>query len=125
MPVVGHVGAGAQIYPIDDHAPGAGLDEIEAPPGAAPGAVGVRVRGDSMYPVYSEGDLLFYAEQRNPAELIGRECVVRLADGRLFIKIIRRGATPGRYSLHAHNAPPLDDVEIDWAAPVQWIRRHV
>ena len=75
IPVVGHVGAGAEISPIDDHMLGSGLEEIEAPPGTPADAVSVLVRGNSMYPRYFDGERLFYIrDDRPPDELIGREC---------------------------------------------------
>src|ERR1043166_9685350 len=53
---IGYVGAGAEIIPIDDHAIGAGLEEVEIPPGIPDNAVLVIVRGDSMYPRYFDGE---------------------------------------------------------------------
>ena len=50
IPVVGYVGAATEFFGFDDHAQGAGLDEIEAPPGVPDEAVAVIVRGDSGYP---------------------------------------------------------------------------
>ena len=49
VPVVGYIGAGAEVLPIDDHAKGAGLDEVECPRGMDPAkTVAVKVRGDSI-----------------------------------------------------------------------------
>lgn len=121
VPIVGYVGAGAEISPVDDHFLGSGLDEIEAPPGTPPNAVCVLVRGDSMYPRYFDGERLFYIrDERAPEELIGRECVVRLTDGRMFVKILRRGTLARRFHLESWNAPLMEDQEVEWAAPVMW-----
>ncbi len=118
-PVVGYVGAGTEVTPFDDHAQGAGLDHVEIPPGLPPDGVLVIVRGDSMYPRYFEGEFLYYVRDgRDPQDFIGRECVVRLADGRVLVKVLRRGSQAGLFSLESWNAPPIEDKAIEWAAPV-------
>lgn len=118
---VGFVGAGAQVEPVDDHAPGGGLDEVELPPGVPLDAVLVIVRGDSMYPRYFDGEYLFYVrDQHSPEELIGRECVVKLQDGRTFVKVLRPGSSQTLFNLESWNTntPTMVDQAVDWAAPV-------
>lgn len=124
VPLVGYVGAGAQIYAIDDHAKGGGLDEIECPWDAlSPSTVAVRVRGDSMAPAYYDGDVLFYETQHSDfRHLLGKECVVALADGRKFVKELRRTQS-GEWYLHSHNHEPIIGVQIEWAAKVRLIQR--
>lgn len=120
-PVLGYVGAGAQVFPVDDFPQGGGLDEVDLPPGAPVGAVAVIARGDSMYPRYFDGERLFYiTRDLPPSELIGQECVVKLKDGPTMVKIIRKGARPRRFNLESWNAAPLEDQDIEWAAPVKW-----
>lgn len=124
IPVVGYVGAGQEVYAIDDHAKGDGIEEVECPwDDLAHSTVAVRVRGDSMVPAYFNGDLIFYERQDTDlTHLLGKECVVALADGRKFIKQLRR--TPsGQWYLHSHNADPILGVEIEWAARVRLIAR--
>ncbi len=123
--MVGYVGAGQQVFPVDDHAMGAGMDEVEAP-GELAGqiVVAVRVRGDSMHPM-KDGWLLFYSRDQDgvPEDCIGRLCVVQLArDGPLLVKELRRGYDAGRWTLLSWNAAPIEDAEIAWAAPVLSIR---
>jgi len=119
--IVGKIGAGNDIMPIDDHAPGAGLDEIDLPPGAPPNAVAVKIEGNSQYPRYFNGELVFYTRDHiPPAELVGRECVVQLADGRMMLKILRRGSRKNLFNLESWNAPTLEDAQVEWAAPVKW-----
>lgn len=124
IPVVGYVGAGAQIYAIDDHAKGGGLDEIECPWDAlAPSTVAVKVRGDSMTPAYYDGDILYYEMQHSDfRHLLGKECVVALADGRKFVKELRRTQS-GEWYLHSHNHEPIIGVQIEWAAKIKLIQR--
>lgn len=121
VPLVGYVGAGAEILAIDDHAKGGGLEEVERPHGAGRSTVAVRVRGDSMRPAYKDGDLLYYDTQANGDldHLIGNDCVVKLSDGRVFVKEIRKNS--GGYWLHSYNADPMMDVSIEWAAKIRWV----
>jgi len=124
IPVVGLVGAGAEIHAIDDHAKGAGLDEVECPwDQLGPDTVAVRVRGDSMLPVFHDGDLIFYESiSADFTHLLGRDCVVGLADGRRFVKQLRRTAD-GHFYLHSHNSEPIFGVAISWAAKIRLLWR--
>jgi transcriptional regulator with XRE-family HTH domain len=122
IPVVGYVGASTEFFGFDDHALGAGLDQIEAPPGAPDHAVAVIVRGDSGYPAIRDGMVLVYWEKyENPADLVGEDCFVRLKDGRTLVKILERGASEGLWTLASINSstPPIRNVEIEWAAPIE------
>lgn len=124
VPVVGYVGAGAEIFTIDDHEKGAGLEEVPFPLSSNPsGIVALRVRGTSMLPVYKENDLIFYErrEDCNFEQLIGKDCVIHLEDGRTFLKEIRRNN--GDIWLHSHNADPILHPQIVWAAKVRWVEK--
>ena len=121
IPIVGYIGAGAEFYAIDDHEKGAGLDTIEAPLNCPPNAVAVKVRGDSMFPVYCEGDVIIYAERRTDIdEFLNKRCVCGLADGRILVKNITRGSE-GLYTLTSFNSPPIEDVVVEWAARITWV----
>lgn len=122
--VVGYVGAGAEVFAIDDHAKGAGLEEVPCPwAELGPSTVAVRVRGASMEPAYFDGDLIYYEQTHSDyTHLLGKECVVALADGRRFIKQLRRTHN-GQWYLHSHNSEPILGVEIEWAAKVRLIQR--
>lgn len=119
VPMVGYVGAGAEVFPIDD---GGCLDEIDPPPGIGPDAVAVRVRGDSMFPRYMEGDVLIYDQHDSLNRADGQECVVSLPDGRKFVKLVR--AEPdGTATLESWNAAPMRNLAVEWVAVVRWVRR--
>lgn len=116
--VRGYVGAGAEIRPLNDDSLG---EDAELPPDAPVTAIPLLVQGDSMYPRYFSGEHIFYLpEQRHPKELIGRECVVKLRDGRIFVKILRNGSSPRLFNLESWNAAPLIDQEVEWASEVRW-----
>lgn len=118
--VAGYVGAGAEIIPFDDHAAGAGIDEVRAPPGLDPDrVVAVRVKGDSMFPI-EDGWILFYRKDVDgvPEDALGRFCIVKLRDGRMLAKQVRRGPTRGRFNLVSSSGPIIEDAEVIWAARV-------
>ncbi|MEM6490914.1 MAG: S24 family peptidase [Pseudomonadota bacterium] len=125
-PLIGIVGAGSTILPIDDHALGAGLELVETPPAYGGDLVAVQVRGDSMYPVYWDGDVLFFGRSGAPIldECLNRECVVRLADGAAMVKVLRRGAQKQAFRLESYNAPPIENADVEWAAPVAWVDKR-
>ncbi len=91
--VVGYVGAGQEIFALDDHALGAGLEEVEAPEGVGKNTmVAVRVRGESMHPLRN-GWLLFYRRDQHgvPEACLNRLCIVKLADdGPVLVKELHR-----------------------------------
>ncbi len=121
--VIGYVGAGYEVHPFDE---GTSFDEVEAPPGLTDQARGLLIRGDSMIPAYYDGDVVIYDHPKSWAhakELIGQECVVKLSDGRMALKILAASGDLGYWTLISYNAAPLVDVELDWAAPVIWTRR--
>lgn len=120
--VVGYVGAGEEIYPFDDHEQGAGLETIEAPPEWC-GGVAVRVKGSSMSPRFQDGEHIFYNKNSDIENAIGRDCVVKLSDGRMMVKRLRHGSKRGKYTLLSYNSTvdPIVDVRLEWAAPILWV----
>lgn len=114
----GYVGAAQTVYQFDED--GAGY--VEAPPESSPETTAVEVRGDSMLPLYREGAVLYYSKQLDPVTQLGQMCVVRLEDERVLVKTVRRGSAPGLYTLDSLNAPSIDDVALQWAAPIDWIK---
>lgn len=122
IPLVGLVSAGEGWNPVD----GETSDAIEFEVGAHD-TIALEVRGDSMSPVYRNGDHLICYRQFGPNadNCIGLDCVLRTADNRNFVKILKRGSRPSRFTLKSYN-PLVDDIEdvaLQWAAPIAWIKR--
>lgn len=119
--VVGKVGAGAEVLSVDAYPLGEGMRKVACPTGLDPSrTVAVQVEGDSMLPI-EENWLLFYSRDYEgvPNECIGKLCVVQLADeGPRYVKRLKHGRTPGRFNLYSTNAREMEDVALDWAAPV-------
>lgn len=89
--------------------------------------IAIEVRGDSMEPVYRNGDFLVCPKRnaRYADNLIGVDCVVLTTSGEGFIKILKRGTMRGKYNLKSYN-PHFDDIEnvdLAWIAPITWIKR--
>lgn len=118
--LMGKVGAGQEVYAIDD----GGQEVVDAPSDARPNTIAVEVSGQSMYPAYEEGTVLYYSRTLPPAEMVNRRAVVQLGDGRIFVKTIRPGSKPNTWTLSSINAlyPDMIDEIVDWAAPIDWIR---
>lgn len=124
IPIVGTVGAGAQVPVFEAYEPGAG-PRVACPPGLPDGGlVAVEVKGDSMEPVYFAGDLLFYRRDAHdgvPSEAVGRTCVCEDEGGMGWVKQVKRGSEPGLFHLVALNpqAENIHDIRLKWAAPVR------
>lgn len=117
--VVNYVDAGGNIIRMDDHSIGDGIEEVELPAGVPPNVTAVKVKGNSMHPRYYDGEYLFYVRDgRSPTELVGRECVVALSDGRIMVKTLQRGSRKGLFRLESFNAPTIEDVRVEWAGYV-------
>lgn len=122
--IAGAVGAGAMVPVFDAHEKGDG-PQVECPPQLSPhGIVAVEVKGDSMEPVYSAGDLLFYTREAAdgiPTDAIGHRCVCEDMNGMGWVKQVRAGSEPGLFNLISLNpgADNQHDVKLKWAARVR------
>ncbi len=94
IPLMGYIGAGAEIMPEFEQVPPEGLDQIHVPFPLPAEMIALEVRGDSMLPVYKEGHVIVvYKDQKKPlSAFYGEEAAVRTGDGRRFLKTIMRGA---------------------------------
>lgn len=100
------------------------ITETEMPPGVVGDFVPYRVDGDTNYPAYQNGDILFVQRRPGPpVNYINRDCVVTMPDGECFARRILRGSRVGLFVLMGFNNPPMIDVEVAAAAPIEWIKR--
>ena len=129
-PIVGIVRAGSEIESWNDQFPGG---ESISVPGELFGDGGVRrwggvvVRGESMSPIFDDGDILFF-DMRYGGEvsgLIGRACVVETAAGGAMVKRLERGRRAGMYNLESYNRhhAVVADVVLRTARPVMWVKK--
>jgi transcriptional regulator with XRE-family HTH domain len=121
VPVVGYVGAGAEVFLVDDLATGQRIDDAPPFPGQKGPAVAVRVRGDSMLPQIEDGWTLYYAADQSAGvvpDAVNRLSVVQVHDGPMLVKKLEPGRKKNLWRLVSFNASPRDDVRLDWAARV-------
>lgn len=122
--VEGYVGAGAEIFPFEVESNFV-VDDVEAPPGVDPDSiVAVIVRGDSMFPAYRDNDVIYYTKHCDyDPSCLRRECIVKVKEGAAFVKILKPGSKPGRFTLQSYNSPDIEDVKIEWACKVLWVKK--
>lgn len=87
----------------------------------------IEIRGDSMFPVYRDGDYLICRRKSayDIRNCIGLDCAIRTKSGDGYIKRLLQGSRAGRFDLQSYNISYdyLRDVDVEWAAPVQWVKR--
>lgn len=100
---------------------GQGWDEIALPAPGEGGIYALEVQGDSMEPLYREGDRIVVS----PTEQVrrGDRVVVKTNDGEVMAKILHR-QTGKQIELHSINPayPPriLDLADVEWVARITW-----
>lgn len=118
VPVMGYIGAGAEVMPEFEQVPAEGLEQVTIPFPLPDDMIAFKVRGDSMWPVYKDGHVIVvHREQRKPLDsFYGLEAAVRTSDGRRFIKTITRGSTG--VTLTSWNAAPIEDIHLEWIGEI-------
>ena len=122
VPLLGFAQAGAGGFFDDAGFPaGQGWDLIEVPSGAREGTYALQVQGDSMLPLYRDGDRLIV----DPAATVrrGDRVVVKTATGEVMAKVLERQGPRGMElaSLNPeHPARALATAEIVWVARIVW-----
>ncbi|MGC8468587.1 MAG: S24 family peptidase [Acetobacteraceae bacterium] len=124
IPLIGFAQAGGEGYFDDGGYPvGGGWDEVSLPEIADPHAYALEISGDSMEPVYRDGDMVIVS----PAAPIrrGDRVVVRVASGEVMAKLLARRSAR-RIELRSLNPAhpdysfPLEEVaamhRIVWAS---------
>lgn len=122
IPLLGMAEAGAGGYFDDAGFPaGQGWDIVEFPVGSGEGVYALEVSGDSMLPLYRDGDTLIVAP--NTAIRRGDRVVVRTKDGEVMAKILHR-QTPRTIELHSLNPEHpnriFESKDIEWVARILW-----
>lgn len=122
IPLIGLAQAGSDAYFDDAGYPvGGGWDEIELPNISDPHAYALEISGDSMEPVYRDGDIVI-ASPAAPTRR-GDRVVVRTTEGEVMAKeLVRRSAR--RVELASLNPAfpgrSLDIDEVAWIARIVW-----
>ena len=122
IPLIGLAQAGVGGYFDDAGYPaGQGWDEVEFPAGAGDGTFALEVSGDSMVPLYRDGDILLVSRAERVRR--GDRVVVRTRGGEVMAKVLAR-QTANAIELrsinpaHADRTVAADDVA--WIARIVW-----
>jgi phage repressor protein C with HTH and peptisase S24 domain len=122
IPLIGFAQAGDRGYFDDAGYPlGGGWDEIPFPEVGDPHAYALEVSGDSMEPLYRDGDRVIVSPSANVRR--GDRVVVRTAEGEVMVKQLVR-LTAKRIELAslnpAHGGRSLAAEEVAWMARILW-----
>jgi repressor LexA len=117
IPIMGFIGAGAEIMPEFEQVPPEGLDQVHVPFSLPEEMIALEVKGDSMLPVYKDGHVIIvYRDQKKPTQAFyGEDAAVRTSDGRRFLKTIMKGSP---ITLMSFNAVPIENVGIEWVGEI-------
>ena len=122
IPLIGFAQAGASGYFDDAGYPvGAGWDEIPFPGFGDPNAYAVEINGDSMEPVFRDGDIVIVSPEASIRR--GDRVVVKTHDGEIMAKELRR-RTAKKIELSSlnrnHDDRVLETADVEWVARVVW-----
>jgi len=122
IPLIGFAQAGAHGYFDDAGYPvGAGWDEIPFPGFADPHAYAVEISGESMEPVFRDGDIVIVSPEASIRR--GDRVVVKTTGGEVMAKTLLRQSAKKVELLsinadHADRSIAIEDV--DWVARIIW-----
>lgn len=126
VPIVGYVSAGDKFIPIEDGDPRASGEFVTISFNDQE-KIAVIVRGDSMTPVYRSGDVIvgMLSSRSSFSSAIGRDCIVKTTSGEGFVKRVLKGRLPNTVRLRSYNPAydDIEDVEVEWIAPIRLIER--
>jgi len=122
IPLIGFAQAGKGGFFDDSGFPaGGGWDEIDVPGVTDQNAYSLEITGDSMLPVYREGDLIIVSP--NTSLRKGDRVVVKTRGGEVMAKILHRqtAKTIELASFNPEHAPKTYEMnDIDWVARIIW-----
>jgi len=120
IPLVGWVDADGNAkldWTKDDH-------RVDFDTDLPPTAAAIQYRTAQTKADMFDGWLAAILPPREPDEsaMLDRMCVVGLKGGGTLLRKVRRGYTPGRYTLTSVFVEPIHDAELAWFSPVLFIR---
>ena len=119
-PLMGRVGAGAEIWVEYEQPPPDGYDAVELPFSFPDPVIAFQVEGDSMLPAYEAGEVIVCLRDQVRAtdHYLGQRAVVLTAAGERYLKRIVRGPKKGLYNLESWNARTIEAVRIEWVGEI-------
>jgi phage repressor protein C with HTH and peptisase S24 domain len=122
VPLIGFARAGTGGFFDDAGFPvGHGWEMVELPAGQREGSYALQVQGDSMLPLYRDGDVLIV----DPAATVrkGDRVVVRTHGGEVMAKILVKRGQKGLELLSVnpeHGERSIPAADVDWVARIVW-----
>jgi phage repressor protein C with HTH and peptisase S24 domain len=122
VPLIGFAQAGAGGFFDDAGFPvGHGWEMVELPAGTREGAYALQVQGESMLPLYRDGDVLII----DPAARVknGDRVVVRTRSGEVMAKILVKRGQKALELLSVnpdHGERAIPAAEVEWIARIVW-----
>ncbi|MBL6957531.1 MAG: helix-turn-helix transcriptional regulator [Rhodospirillales bacterium] len=122
IPLIGFAQAGVEGFFDDAGYPtGGSWDEVPFPDVGDPHAYALEISGDSMEPVYRDGDIVIVAPHANIRR--GDRVVVKTVEGEVMAKQLRRHSAR-KVDLQSLNADHPDRIleteEVDWIGRIVW-----
>lgn len=122
VPLIGFAQAGAGGYFDEAGFPaGEGWEHVDLPGGVREGAYALQVQGDSMLPVYRDGDVLV-VEPGAPVRK-GDRVVVKTLGGEVMAKVLSRQSSDGIELISLNRDHPdrsFATGEVEWIARIVW-----
>ncbi len=125
--LMGYIGENAILHELNEDSDWDGVEVVECPPGVDSDKIkAIRIKGNALYPLYDDGDILYYdadAKSRLDSSCINKLCLVQVKDGQTYVKTLTKGTQHFNFTLTSFNTPPIDDVQIEWAAKILWVKK--
>jgi len=122
VPLLGFAQAGAGGFFDDAGFPaGQGWDVVETPAGAREGAYALQVQGDSMLPLYRDGDRLVVDPTAGVRR--GDRVVVKTQGGEVMAKVLERQTARAIELMSLNPEHPVRTIpmaEVEWVARIVW-----
>ncbi len=122
VPLLGFAQAGGGGYFDDAGFPvGQGWEQIPLPAGSSEGAYALQVQGDSMLPLYRDGDILIVEPGSRVRK--GDRVVARTRGGEVMAKVLAARSSDAVVLVSLNPAHPDREIpasEIDWMARIVW-----
>lgn len=122
IPLIAYSQAGKPGFFDDSGFPtGASWDEIESPGVIDQNAYAVEIQGESMLPVYREGDIVIVSPSTSIRK--GDRVIVRMTNGEMMARILHRQSAK---TVELSSFNPAEEVrsiemkDIDWIARIIW-----
>jgi phage repressor protein C with HTH and peptisase S24 domain len=122
IPLLGFARAGKGGFFDDSGFPaGNGWEEIDVPGVTDSAAYALEITGDSMQPVYREGDTIIVSPGATVRK--GDRVVVKTSDGQVMAKVMQRQTAKtlelGSFNKD-HDTKTVDMKDVDWMARIIW-----